>query len=122
MISVLLADDSELMRKVIAHLLKDNPEIQVVAVAESFSQTIHLANKLHPQIVVMDLYMGDENVVSPSQVKAWLGSSQLLAISIWNDDETKALANCFGAVAFLNKKDLDTQLIPAIKKYARAKD
>ncbi len=53
-ISILLADDSEIMRKAIAHLLKGDPEIQVLAEAASFSQTMQLTEKLHPQIVVMD--------------------------------------------------------------------
>jgi DNA-binding NarL/FixJ family response regulator len=69
-ISVLLAGDSEIMRKAIAHLLKGYPEIQVLAEGTSFSQTMQLIEKLHPQIVVMDLHMANENDVTPSQIKS----------------------------------------------------
>jgi len=66
-----------------------------VAEADGFNQTMHLTSKLHPQIVVMELHMDDKKVATPSQVKSFWVGSRLLAISIWNDDETKALVNCF---------------------------
>lgn len=117
-ISVLLADNSEIMRKSIADLLKGDPEIQVLMEAASLSQTMQLINNLHPQIVVMDLHMGDERNVTSSQVKLCLVGSPLLAISLWNDDETKALADSYGAVALLDKSKLAYELIPAIRHYA----
>jgi len=117
-ISVLLADDSEIIRKVIADLLKNDPEIEVVAESVGFAQTIQLAAKLHPQVIVLDLHMGDEHTVTPAQLRSGLISSRLLAISIWNDDETKALAEAIGAVTLLDKTKLTAELIPAIRHYA----
>jgi chemotaxis response regulator CheB len=116
-ISVLLADDSEIMRKVIADLIKGDPEIEVVAECVSFAQTMELATKLHPQVIVLDLHMGDERTVTPSQLKSGLNGSLLLAMSIWNDDETKSLAETIGAVMLLDKTKLATELIPAIRQY-----
>jgi two-component system, NarL family, response regulator LiaR len=118
-ITVLLADDSQMMRKGIADFLKSDPEIQVVAEASSFSQTMQLISSLHPQIVLMDLHMGDENTVTPSQVKSCLDGSSLQAISFWNDDQTKALAESFGAVVVLGKTKRAFELIPAIKRCAK---
>jgi DNA-binding NarL/FixJ family response regulator len=118
-ITVLLADDHEIMRKAIANLLKGDPVIQLVAEAASFSQTMQLTGKLHPQIVVMDLHMRDEKDVTPAQVKSALVGSRLLAISIWNDEQAKALADSFGAVTLLDKPKLADDLIPAIKLYAK---
>jgi chemotaxis response regulator CheB len=107
-----------MVRKTIARILQDDPEIQLVAEAASFNQTMQLTIKLHPQVVVMDLHMSDEKDVTPAQVKSSLVGSQLLAMSIWNDDEAKALADCFGAVTLLDKPKLADELIPAIKQYA----
>jgi two-component system response regulator DevR len=117
--TVLLADDSEIMRKAILHLLRADPDIQVLAQVASFAQTIKLVTKLHPQVIVMDLHMGDERSVTPSQFKSCLNGSRLLAMSIWNDDETKSLAETIGAVTLLDKTNLGTELIPAIKQFAR---
>ena len=117
-ISVLLADDSEIIRKVIADLLKNDPEIEVVAESVGFAQTIQLAGKLHPQVIVLDVHMSDERTVTRAQLKSGLNGSRLLAISVWNDDETRHLAEAIGAVALLDKSNLATALIPAIKHYA----
>jgi chemotaxis response regulator CheB len=116
-ISVLLVDNHTIMRKAIARLLTGDPEIEVVAQGVSFAQTMELTTKLRPQVVVMDLHMADERVVKPSQVKSCLNGSRLLAMSLWNDDETKALAEAFGAVTLLDKTNLATQLIRAVKQH-----
>jgi chemotaxis response regulator CheB len=117
-ISVLLADDSQIIRTVIADWLQADPEIEVVAECDSFTQTIELASKLHPQVIVLDVHMGDEHKVTPSPLKLGLTRSRLVAISIWKDDETKALAERIGAATLLDKANLTTALIPAIKGHA----
>jgi DNA-binding NarL/FixJ family response regulator len=117
-ISVLLADDSEIMRKVIVDLLKSDPEIEVVAESVGFSQTIQLAAKLRPQVIVLDVHMSDERTVTRAQVKSGLIGSRLLAISVWHDDETKCLAETLGAATLLDKTKLTAELIPAIKDCA----
>ena len=117
-IRVLLADNSEIIRKVLADLLQADPEIELVAECVSFAQTMERASKLHPQVIVIDVHMGDESTVTSSQLKFGLIGSRLLAISIWKDDETKALAENFGAATLLDKANLATTLIPAIKHHA----
>jgi chemotaxis response regulator CheB len=117
-IHVLLADDSEIMRKVIVNLLKSDPEIEVVAECVSFAQTMEIAAKLLPQVIVLDVHMRDERAVTPSHLKSGLVGSRLLAISIWKDDETNALAEAMGAVKLLDKAKLAMELIPAIRHYA----
>jgi hypothetical protein len=71
-----------------------------------------------PQVIVLDVHMRDEHAVIPSQLKSGLNGSRLLAISIWKDDETNALAETIGAVKLLEKTKLAIELIPAIKQYA----
>jgi DNA-binding NarL/FixJ family response regulator len=118
-ISVLLAEDSEIMRKRIADLLKSDPEIQIVAEAPSLDETMRLTSKLQPKIVIMDLHLGDENSFPPSQVRSCFMVSRLLAISLWTDEETKGLAKSFGAAVLLDKTKLGFELIPAIKRCAQ---
>jgi DNA-binding NarL/FixJ family response regulator len=115
-ISVLLADDSPLMRKAIANFVKDDPEIHVVAEAASFRQTMMLASTLHPRVIVMDIYMDDGGEVTPSQIKSSLADSKILAISYVNDCESKEAATSYGAVAVLDKTKLANDLIPAIRQ------
>ena len=62
--------------------------------------------------------MKDENSITPVQLKSGLMGSRLLAISIWNDDETKSLAKSIGADVLLDKSNLAAELIPAIRNCA----
>ena len=114
--TVLLADDNEIVRKAILRLLQGDSDIQVLAQGSAFAQTIELASTLHPQVIVLDVHMSDERAVTPAQLKSGLIGSRVLAMSIWNDDETKSLAKTIGAAAFLDKSELASELIPAIKR------
>jgi DNA-binding NarL/FixJ family response regulator len=121
-IRVLLADDTEFMRRAISRLLETRPELEVVGEADDFAQTIQLANDLKPQVIVMDLHMPDEARFTPQEVESLLNhGSQLLAISIWNNEDAKALAESFGAVKLLDKMSLSKELIPAILQVALSK-
>ena len=120
MISVLLADDNEVVRSVIAKLLKGDSEIELVAECTGFKQTLELAAKFRPQVIIFDVHMCDERLYTPAQIKSSLDGCRLLAISVWKDDETKALAESMGAASLLDKTILATELIPAIKRNGKA--
>jgi DNA-binding NarL/FixJ family response regulator len=119
-IRVLLADDAAVMRRLIRELLEVRPEIEVAGEAGDFAQTLRMASDLKPQVVVMDLHMPSGIRTPPAEVKSHLEScgSKLLAISIWNDEDTGALARDFGALVLLNKLDLNETLVPAILQLA----
>jgi chemotaxis response regulator CheB len=121
-IKVLLADDSEIVRRAIRALLLGQPEIELVGEAADFPQTIQMMNELNPEIIVMDLHMPDETQVTPLKVKSHLNhGSKLLAISLWNDEDAKALAELFGAVTLLDKMELSDKLIPTIMQLVSPK-
>jgi DNA-binding NarL/FixJ family response regulator len=117
-IKVLLADDSDVMRRAIAKLLNEEPSTSLVGEAKGFAETIQLANELRPDVLVMDLHMSDhEREYSPESVRFQLSmhSGCIVAISVWNDEQAKALAKRFGARVLLDKVNLYSELIPAIK-------
>jgi DNA-binding NarL/FixJ family response regulator len=116
--TVLLADDSEIMRKAIMYFLKDDSDIEVLGEGANFAQTMHLAIKLQPHVILLDLHMNDERTVTPSQFKSSLNGSRLIAMSIWNDEVTKSLAETYGALTLLDKATLGSELIATIKRYA----
>jgi DNA-binding NarL/FixJ family response regulator len=116
--TVVLADDHTVMRKAIAGLLHTDPGIQILAQASTFAQTLELVSKLHPHILVLDLHMKDEMAMTTAQLNSGLKGSRILAISIWNDDETKSFAKAIGADVLLDKSNLADELIPAIHNCA----
>jgi DNA-binding NarL/FixJ family response regulator len=117
--NVLLADDSEVLRRAIRGLLEEQPEIALVGEAKSFAEMIKMTNDLQPQVIVMDLHMKDDVVFEPEVVKARLSSeTRIVAISMWNDEESKTLAETFGAYTLLDKANLADYLVPAIRQCA----
>ena len=122
MISVLLADDHQFVRKAISELLKDDANVRLVAEAGSFRETIALTVEFCPDVVVMDIHMSDEKKVKPSDLKLSLVDCYLLAMSLWTDEETKVLAKSFGAVTLLDKTKLATELLPSLRQYAQMRN
>lgn len=114
-IRVLLADDSEIVRRGIRQVLSTQSEIEIVGEADDFSQTVKMANNLKPQVIVLDLRMPDETKITFQDLKSHLNhGAHLLAISFSNDDESKKLAGNPGSVLLLDKIALGDTLIPAI--------
>jgi two-component system response regulator DevR len=120
-VTVLLADDHEVIRKAIRSLLTRDPEIEIVGEAISLTDTIRLTAELTPQVVVMDLHMGDENLVDPLEVQSRLAGTRVVAVSVWNDEETRILAERYGAAVLLDKVSLAKELIPAIRAVANGR-
>jgi DNA-binding NarL/FixJ family response regulator len=116
-IKVLLADDNEVVRRTIRRLLEEEAEIELVGEASTFAETIHMANELKPQVVLLDLHMKDEVDLTPGDVKPGLDcrETRIVAISVWNDDETKALAESSGAFALVDKMVIASELVPTIR-------
>jgi DNA-binding NarL/FixJ family response regulator len=119
-IKVLLADDSEMVRRAIRRLLRGHPEINLVGEATDFTETIRLMQELQPQVIILDLHMSDSKQITPGEFRSRLnlGKARLMAISVWNDLETQSLANRYGAASCLDKASLGTHLISAILQLA----
>lgn len=119
-ITILLADDTEFMRTAIRRLLETDSEIDIVGEVADFDQTVEAMAILKPEVVIMDLHMPEESGITPELVRAAFASSEsrLLAISIWDDEDSKVLAVKYGSPILLAKRNLVTELIPAIKRSA----
>jgi DNA-binding NarL/FixJ family response regulator len=117
-IKVLVADDTAVMPKAIRTLLGGEPEIELVAEAENFAQGLSMTRKFKPHVVILDLHMPDRLNLTPMNVSEGLRAYEaaVLAISVWNDEDTRALAQSYGASALLDKMLLGKELIPAVMK------
>jgi two-component system, NarL family, response regulator DevR len=119
MIKLLLADDHQNMRKVISEILKNDVEVLLIGEASSFREVIDRSFEFHPDVVLMDVHMGDERQVKLSDLKTGLVDCQLLAMSLWTDEATKLLAKFFGAFMLLDKTKLASELLPSLKLCAQ---
>jgi DNA-binding NarL/FixJ family response regulator len=117
-VTVLVVDDSDLMRRAIISLLERSSEIQLVGEASSFNETIQLLGKVRPHVLVLDLFMRDGTNATMTEFKSSSVGVCVVAISASNNDEVRALAENVGATKLLDKMNLWNELIPAIKECA----
>lgn len=91
-IRVLVADDSELIRRAVCGLLQAQPGIAVCGEAANYAELLKKFNATTTDVVLMDLRMPGENLLTPATIKNHLHGSCWLAMSAWNDAVSASLA------------------------------
>jgi DNA-binding NarL/FixJ family response regulator len=119
-VRLLLADDADAMRGAIRQVLSAQPGITLLGEARSFGEIMRMTATLKPDVVVMDIHMPGERDFAPDLIKTQLLSSarHVLAMSVWNDDESKSLAQSYGAATLLDKSTLASELVPTILQFS----
>jgi hypothetical protein len=70
---------------------------------------------IKPEVLLLDLDLREKGNFAPDFVRSQLRSvPHTLALSLSNDTEAKALAASYGARALLDKRNLSSNMIPAI--------
>jgi DNA-binding NarL/FixJ family response regulator len=115
-IRLLIADDSTTIRRTICSLLQAQTDIAVCGEAGNYAELLKIFNAMTTDVVLMDVRMPGEKLFTPATIKAHFHGSCLLAMSVWNDAETASLARSFGATKLLDKGQLGSTLIPAVKE------
>jgi len=115
-IKVLLADDHAMMRGGLRMLLEQHAELAVVGEAEDGRETVRLAKKLAPDVVVMDIAMPDMNGIEATrQICADHPGAKVIALSMHSDRHFVSEMLKAGATAYLLKQCAVDELITAIK-------
>ncbi len=72
------------------------------------SEATHLIQRVTPQLAFVDVVLGEEDGIRCTRrIKALSPQSRIILISAYPDREFHRLGLEAGAVAFLDKKDLD---------------
>lgn len=66
-IRVLVVDDYEVVRRGICIILKEQDDFEVVGQAATGSDALTLARQLHPDIVLLDIFLGESNGLDIAQ-------------------------------------------------------
>ena len=82
-IRVVLAEDHEVVRKGLRSLLEKEPDFKVVGEAGGGRKAVELAEKLKPDVMVMDITMPDLNGVEATRaIQSQAKGVRVLALSI----------------------------------------
>jgi DNA-binding NarL/FixJ family response regulator len=116
-ITVLLADDHNIVRQGLKALLTAESDITVVAEAQSGREAVQLAAELHPEVVIMDLAMPLLNGWEATrQILKGTPSAKILILSTYNEVEHVRQAIAAGAAAYLIKQTAASDLVKAIRE------
>jgi DNA-binding NarL/FixJ family response regulator len=114
-IRILLADDHRIMRDGLSALLKNEPDIEVVAEADDGREAVEMSRKLKPTVVVMDMSMSGLNGVEATrQILAQHDSVKVLALSMYADKRFVMGALSAGASGYVLKDCAFEELVRAI--------
>jgi chemotaxis response regulator CheB len=112
-ITVLIADDSAVMRKAVKIFLNGRTDFAVVGEAANCAETIKLLKDLRPDVLLFDLHM-PESHDQPITFREYLDQTKIVAMTLGTDEIAKALAEHIGANVLVDKADLTTELIPLV--------
>jgi DNA-binding NarL/FixJ family response regulator len=116
-ITVLLADDHNIVRQGLKALLTAESDITVVAEAQSGREAVQLAAQLHPEVVIMDLAMPLLNGWEATrQILKGTPSAKILILSTYNGVDHIRQAIAAGAAAYLIKQTAASDLVKAIRE------
>ena len=118
-ITVLLVDDHSLVRRGFRRMLEDESDMEVVGEAGDGEESIKLAKKLHPQVVVMDCALpGMNGLQATRQIIEVLPETAVLMLSMHTESTWVRQAVEAGAKGYVLKNALDLELGAAIRKVA----
>ena len=118
-ITVLLVDDHSLVRRGFRRMLEDEADIEVIGEAGDGEESVKLAKKLRPQVVVMDCALpGMNGLDATRQIIDQSPETSVLMLSMHSESTWVRQAIEAGAKGYVLKNAMDLELGPAIRKIA----
>lgn len=118
-ITVLLVDDHSLVRRGFRRMLEDEADMEVVGEAGDGEESVKLAKRLHPQVVVMDCALpGINGLQATREIMEELPDTSVLMLSMHSESTWVRQAIEAGAKGYVLKNALDLELGSAIRKIA----
>jgi NarL family two-component system response regulator YdfI len=119
-IRVLLADDHPVVREGLRGMLAAEPDIEVVGEAASGPEAVALAERLRPDVVLMDLRMpGLDGLQAIEQIHATWPHMALVILTTYHEDSLMLRGLQAGACGYLLKDTSRETLLDAIRTAAR---
>jgi DNA-binding NarL/FixJ family response regulator len=118
-IKILLVDDHKLIREGLCAVIKEQPNMTVVAEADNGRTAVQLAAKFSPNIIVMDISMpGLNGIEATRQIRACGDNSKVIALSMHAGRRTILEMLKAGASGYLLKDCAFDEVINAIEMVA----
>ncbi|GAB95969.1 DNA-binding NarL/FixJ family response regulator [Kineosphaera limosa] len=120
MIRILIADDHPIVRDGLIALLASDPDVEVVGEASGGREAITLAQRLRPDVVLMDLRMpAGDGVEAIAALRATSRETpRILVLTTYDTDDDIRRALAAGADGYLLKDTPRPELLAAVHQLA----
>jgi DNA-binding NarL/FixJ family response regulator len=115
-IRVLIADDNPRFRQGLRALLEAAPETEVAGEAATGAEAVALADRLQPDVILMDIKMPDLNGIDATrQILETSPHIGILMLTMVEDDDSVFAAMRAGARGYLLKGALKAEILRAVR-------
>jgi DNA-binding NarL/FixJ family response regulator len=117
---LLVVDDNELIRREICAFLSLHPGLEVVAEATDGVEAIRVAETYQPDVVLLDISLPRLNGFQAAPfIKQVAPKAELLFVTLHDNPFFVREAFAAGALGFITKTDVPSQLAPAVEAVHR---
>jgi DNA-binding NarL/FixJ family response regulator len=118
-IRVVLADDHAVVRAGVKAVLSSAKDIQVIGEGSNGKEAIALVERLHPDVLVMDLSMGElDGITATKELVAKETRTRILILTMHAEDAYLVKVLEAGASGYLVKSAADRELVDAVRAVA----
>ncbi|HNS78033.1 MAG TPA: response regulator transcription factor [Syntrophorhabdus sp.] len=115
-----MADDHKIIREGLRSLLEKQDDMEVIAEADNGLTTVNLVQKLHPDVVIMDIGMPEMNGIdATTKITTEFKGVQVIALSMHSDRRFVMQMLKAGATGYLLKDSAFEELVTAIHTVMR---
>lgn len=115
-VRVLCVDDHPLVRKGIASILNNEPDMKLVAEAGNGQDAVAMFKAHHPDVTLMDLRMpAMDGIEAARQIRAESPDAKIIALTSFDGDQEIYRALEAGVRGYLLKEMVHTEIVRAIR-------
>jgi DNA-binding NarL/FixJ family response regulator len=112
---ILVADDTELIRRQVRRILELDQQIEICAEAENGVEAVRKARKYHPDLVLIDVFMPEMNgLAAVREIKKTAPQVPVVVFTLHDTGGIQIESQKAGADAFLLKANGGVELLPTI--------
>ena len=104
--SVLIADDQEVIRRMLCFLFASQEDFEVCGEAENGQEAVEMAQVLHPDLIMLDLSMPVMNGIEAAcELKRSMPMTPIIVFSEFSDVFSEREARTSGVAALVSKTE-----------------
>lgn len=116
-IRILIVDDHDIVREGQRALIETELGMELVGEAKNGIEAVELAERLQPDVILMDLHMPKKDGVEAiTEIKGENPESRILVLTSFNEDENVYAAIKAGAMGYLLKDSSPQKILKSIRK------